>query len=208
MTGTDPFAELLAMTGVQEVCELRSRIGFMAYHGGSLEEQTDVIASRAAERSGASYYAVLQPRDLQWHIPSHKVNPGSSARLTAFVEHVDVVITIHGFGRRDHFTSLLLGGQNRDLAAHVATHLRPRLPEYEIVTELDRIPKDLRGLHPDNPVNLPARQGVQIELPPRIRGSSPIWADWDHTEMVPPMASLIDGLVDAAAMWTTEPAAR
>jgi phage replication-related protein YjqB (UPF0714/DUF867 family) len=205
---TDPFAELLAMTGVQEVCELRSRIGFMAYHGGSLEEQTDVIASRAAERSGASYYAVLQPDDVQWHIPSHKVSPSSSAQLKTFIDHVDIVITIHGFGRRDHFTSVLLGGQNRDLADHVARHLQPRLPEYEIVTALDRIPKDLRGLHPDNPVNLPARQGVQIELPPRIRGSSPIWADWDHSEMVPPMASLIDGLVDAAAMWTTEPTAR
>jgi phage replication-related protein YjqB (UPF0714/DUF867 family) len=205
---TDPFAELLAMTGVQEVCELRSHIGFMAYHGGSLEEQTDVIASRAAERSGASYYAVLQPDDVQLHIPSHKVSPSSSPQLKTFIEHVDIVITIHGFGRRDHFTSVLLGGQNRDLADHVARHLQPRLPEYEIVTALDRIPKDLRGLHPDNPVNLPVRQGVQIELPPRIRGSSPIWADWDHSEMVPPMASLIDGLVDAAAMWPTEPTAR
>ena len=208
MTITDPFAELLAMPGVREVCELRGRVGFMAYHGGSLEEQTDVIASRAAERSGASYYAVLQPDDLQWHIPSHKVSPDSSAQLQSFIDHVDTVITIHGFGRRDHFTSLLLGGQNRDLADHVANHLRPRLPDYVIVTALDRIPKDLRGMHPDNPVNLPVRQGVQIELPPRIRGSSPIWADWDHTQMVPPMAALIDGLVDAASSWATEPTAR
>jgi phage replication-related protein YjqB (UPF0714/DUF867 family) len=205
---SDQFAELLAMDGVREVCELRSTIGFMAYHGGSLEEQTDVIASIAAERSGASYYAVLQPDDLQWHIPSHKVGPNSSAHLKAFIDHVDIVLTIHGFGRRDHFTSVLLGGQNRDLANHVATYLTPRLPDYEIVTDLERIPKDLRGMHPDNPVNLPARQGVQIELPPRIRGSSPIWADWDHTQMVPPMASLIDGLVDAAGMWATEPTAR
>ena len=205
---TDQFAELLAMDGVQEVCELRSRIGFMAYHGGSLEEQTDVIAGLAAERSGASYYAVLQPDDVQWHIPSHKVSPRSSPQLRGFIDHVSIVITIHGFGRRDHFTSVLLGGQNRNLADHVARHLTPRLPDYEIVTELDRIPKDLRGLHPDNPVNLPSEQGVQIELPPRIRGSSPIWADWDRTEMVPPMASLIDGLVDAAALWATEPTAR
>jgi phage replication-related protein YjqB (UPF0714/DUF867 family) len=86
--------------------------------------------------------------------------------------------------------------------------LRPRLPDYEIVTELDRIPKDLRGLHPDNPVNLPRHQGVQIELPPRIRGSSPIWADWDHTEMVPHMAALIDALADAATSWATAPTAQ
>jgi phage replication-related protein YjqB (UPF0714/DUF867 family) len=205
---TDPFAELLAMTGVEEVCELRSDIGFMAYHGGSLEEQTDVIAALAAERSGASYYAVLQPDDVQWHIPSHKVSPCSSSQLQSFIDHVSIVITIHGFGRRDHFTSVLLGGQNRELADHVARHLTPRLPDYEIVTDLARIPKDLRGMHPDNPVNLPTKQGVQIELPPRIRGSSPIWVDWDHSQMVPPMASLIDGLVDAAALWATEPTAR
>ncbi|HSB86985.1 MAG TPA: poly-gamma-glutamate hydrolase family protein [Ilumatobacteraceae bacterium] len=205
---SDPFAALLATSGVQEVCELRNRIGFMAYHGGSLEEQTDVIAAHAAQRSGASYYAVLQPEDVVWHIPSHHVSPASSEQLRTFIDHVDVVLTIHGFGRRDHFTSVLIGGQNRDLADHVAGHLRPRLPEYDIVTELDQIPKDLRGLHPNNPVNLPANKGVQIELPPRIRGSSPIWADWDHTEMVPHMASLIDGLVDAAACWTTAPNAR
>ncbi|MEO7371055.1 MAG: poly-gamma-glutamate hydrolase family protein [Ilumatobacteraceae bacterium] len=208
MTSADPFGDLLAMPGVQEICALRGHIGFMAYHGGSLEEQTDVIAGHAAERSGASYYAVLQPADLQWHIPSHTVGRGSSEQLQAFIDHVDVVITIHGFGRRDHFTSVLLGGQNRDLADHVAAHLRPRLPEYDIITELERIPKDLRGLHPDNPVNLPTQQGVQIELPPRIRGSSPIWADWDRSTMVPPMVSLIDGLADAAAQWATEPTVR
>ncbi|HZX54767.1 MAG TPA: poly-gamma-glutamate hydrolase family protein [Ilumatobacteraceae bacterium] len=205
---TDPFSELLAMPGVTEVCELRGPIGFMAYHGGRLEAQTDVIASLAAERSGSSYYAVLQPEEVQWHIPSHKFSPSSSPRMKTFLEHVDTVITIHGFGHRDHFTSLLLGGRNRELAEHVAGHLRPRLLDYDVITNLERIPKDLRGLPPDNPVNLPARQGVQIELPPRIRGSSPIWADWDHSVMVPPMAALIDGLVDAAEMWVTEPTAR
>lgn len=205
---TEPFAELLASNGVREVCELRSRIGFMAYHGGSLEEQTDVIASLAAERSDASFYGVLQPDDLQWHIPSHKVNPDASASLQAFIDHVDVVITIHGFGRQAHFTSLLLGGQNRQLADHVAGHLRTHLPEYDIITELERIPRELRGLHRDNPVNLPRQQGVQIELPPRVRGAGPIWAEWDHTEMVPPMASLIDGLAVAAKGWTTAPTAR
>ena len=44
-----PFKALLDTTGVREVCELRSRVGFMAYHGGNLEEMTDVIAHRAAE---------------------------------------------------------------------------------------------------------------------------------------------------------------
>ena len=206
MTETRPFATLLASPGVEEHCELRGTFGFMAYHGGSLEEQTDVIAREAADRSGASYYAVLQPADLQWHIPSHKVAAAESPRLAEFLDHVDVVVTVHGFGRRGMFTSLLLGGRNRQLADHVAGHLAVRLPAYEIVTDLDVIPKELRGLHPATPVNLPRRQGVQIELPPRVRGSSALWADWEGPGLVPHTQYLIDGLVAAAQAWPPEPA--
>ena len=99
------FAELLAHDGVEEVCELRGRFGFMAYHGGSLEVATDVIARRAAAESGASYYGVHQPADLQWHVPSTKVRPQESPALARFLEHVDVVITVHGYGRQNYFTS-------------------------------------------------------------------------------------------------------
>ena len=53
------FAELLAQPGVEEVCELRSQFGFMAFHGGALEAMTDVIARAAADASGASYYGAL-----------------------------------------------------------------------------------------------------------------------------------------------------
>jgi len=192
------FAELLAHAGVEEVCELRGRFGFMAYHGGSLEVVTDVIASRAAERAGASYYGVHQPEDLQWHIPSTKVRPEESPALAAFVEHVDIVITVHGYGRQGFFTSLLLGGQNRALASHVGDHLRGALPAYNIVTELDDIPNELRGLHAENPVNLPRQSGVQLELPPRVRGSSPLWWDWEGPGLVPHTESLIEALVAAA----------
>src|SRR3954451_21568862 len=99
------LAGLLATPGVEEVLELRSRFGFMAYHGGSLEEVTDVVASAAAERSGASYYGVLQPADLQWHIPSTKVDPDQSANLRAFLDHVDVAVTVHGYGRQGYWTT-------------------------------------------------------------------------------------------------------
>jgi phage replication-related protein YjqB (UPF0714/DUF867 family) len=195
------FAELLAHPGVDEVLELRSRLGFMAYHGGSLEEMTDVIASRAAQRSGASYYGVHQPADLQWHIPSIKVAPSDSPRLREFLDHVTTVITIHGFGRRGFFTTLLLGGGNRVLAEHVGVHLRAALPAYDITTDLDQIPAELRGQHRDNPVNLPLHQGVQVELPPRVRGSSPLWWDWEGPGLVPHTERLIDGLVAAACSW-------
>ena len=195
------FADLLAHAGVEEVCTLRGRFGFMAFHGGSLEEMTDVIASAAAERAGASYYGVHQPPDLQWHIPSIEVDPGSSESFAAFLTHVDVVVSVHGYGRQGLWTTLLLGGGNRELAAHVGSHLRGALPAYEIATDLERIPKELRGLHPRNPVNRPARGGTQLELPPRVRGSSPLWADWDEPGPVPHTVALIDGLAAAARTW-------
>lgn len=201
MTSATPFRELLDSDGVREVCELRGRLGFMAYHGGSLEELTDVVAQRAAERSGASYYGVSQPPDLNWHIPSHLVSPAESPVLTGFLEHVDAVITIHGYGRHGYWTTLLLGGQNRALAEHVAAKLRPQLPDYRIETDVDAMPPELRGLHARNPVNLPRQQGVQIELPPRVRGASPIWKDWAGPGLVPHAESLIDALVAAATTW-------
>ena len=199
------FAEILAAPGVREVCELRSgapgRIGFMAYHGGNLELQTDVIAAAAAERSGASYYGVIQPAPMREHLSSIKVRPAESSQLADFIEHVDIVITVHGFGRRGMFSALLLGGTNRVFAEHVGAALRNVLPAYDIITDIETIPKQLRGLHSHNPVNLPRQQGVQIELPPRVRGSSPMWWDWEGPGLTPHTNSLIDGLVIAASTW-------
>ena len=200
--GQPTFAELLALDGVVEQCELRGSFGFMAFHGGGLEEMTDVVASAAAERSGASYYGVIHPPDWDLHLPSTRVAPAESEPLAAFVDHVDVVVTVHGFGRRALMTSLLLGGQNRDLARHVALQLRRVLPAYDVLDDLDAIPKELRGIHDRNPVNLPPQRGVQIELPPRVRGSSPLWWDWEPG-LVPHTQALVDGLVDAATSWDT-----
>lgn len=186
--------DLLAEPGVTEVIELRSAVGFMALHGGSLEEETDVIARRAADAAGASVYAVVLPPELQWHVPSHRYRAADSARLAAFLDHVDLVVAVHGYGREGRWTSLLLGGRDRVIARDLGAALRPALPDYEIVDELDDIPRDLRGLHPDNPVNQARRGGVQLELPPRVRGRSPVWSTWPGPGPVPPMAALIDAL--------------
>jgi phage replication-related protein YjqB (UPF0714/DUF867 family) len=201
MTTAAPFRQLLDTHGVQEVCELRSRVGFMAYHGGSLEEVTDVIAARAAEACGASFYGVLQPPDLKWHIPSHHVSPEHSPTLQAFLDHVETVVTVHGYGRDGMWTTVLLGGQNRNLAEHLATHLAPHLPDYTLETRLEHIPVELRGLHQRNPVNLPPGKGVQIELPPRIRGRGTKWADWTGDGLVPHTESLIHALAAAIDAW-------
>jgi phage replication-related protein YjqB (UPF0714/DUF867 family) len=196
------FDELLAHPGVEEISVLRSaRLGFMAFHGGSLEQVTDQVALAAAERSDSSVYAVVQPAGFRWHVPSAQIDPVHSAALTAFLDHVDVAVAVHGFGRQGLFTSLLLGGQNRDLAGHLAAHLRRGLPEYDVLDELDDIPSELRGLHPDNPVNRPREAGVQLELPPTVRGLGPFWAGADHDRLVPHTESLIGALTLAAQTW-------
>jgi phage replication-related protein YjqB (UPF0714/DUF867 family) len=199
------FAELLATPGVHEESVLRSTFGFMAFHGGNLERVTDDIARTAAERSGASYYGVIQDYPLREHLPSIEVNPRSSPVLAAFVAHVDIVIAIHGYGRDGLWTSLLLGGTNRDLASDVARVLAPMLPGYTIVDDLETIPKELRGLHPQNPVNLPRLGGVQIELPPRIRGLTPGAASMERIDgRIAPTNDLISALVESVATWSAK----
>lgn len=181
--------------------ELRGRVGFMAYHGGALEAMTDVIAARAAEDADASLYAVIQPDGMREHLSSIHVRPAESRRLAEFLGHVDIVITVHGYGRRGLFGSLLLGGTNRVFAEHVGESLRSTLPAYDIVTDIGAIPKPLRGMHRHNPVNLAREAGVQIELPPRVRGSSPLWWDWEGPGLTPHTEALIDGLATAARSW-------
>jgi phage replication-related protein YjqB (UPF0714/DUF867 family) len=167
------FAELLASPGVVEDVTLRSSFGVMAFHGGSLERRTDEIARRVADAAGASLYSVALPEDLRWHVPSKYVDPAESPSLAAFVGRVDVAMAVHGYGRDGWWTSILLGGSNRALAAHVSTTLAVALPDYDVVDELARVPVELRGLHADNPVNRCRLGGVQIELPPRARGRGP-----------------------------------
>src|SRR6516165_4232928 len=93
------LAELLSLPGVEEECVLRSPVGFMALHGGSQDRGTHEIASRAAERAGASYYAIVQPSGLRVHLTSRYHNPDHSERFRGFLQHVEIAISVHGFGR-------------------------------------------------------------------------------------------------------------
>lgn len=203
------FAELLGLPGVEEVLDLRSTFGFCAFHGGNLERRTELIARDAAERSGSSYYAVVQPKGTRRHIPSNLVSPAESARLAEFLDHCDVVVAIHGYGLKGRWIDLLFGGQNRELARHMAHHVRHGSPSYRCVDDLDDIPKRLRGVHPDNPANLPRNGGVQIELPPRIRGLTPMALYWPGhdpwSEPFPHIDSLVEGLAEGARSWTCRP---
>ncbi len=188
--------DLLAQPGVEERVELRGRFGFMAFHGGSLERMTDAVAVDAAERAGASCYVVAQPEDLRWHVPSKLFDPADSDGLAGFLDHVDDVVAVHGYGRTGLFTTLLLGGTGRGLAGEVADRLRTALPGYEVNAELDDVPAELRGLHPGNPVNRVRGEGVQLELPPRVRGLGPYWTD--RPDPAEHRRALVEALADAA----------
>ncbi len=185
------LAELLTLPGVREHCALRSDVGFMALHGGSQDRGTHEIASRAAEHVGASYYAIVQPPDVRVHLTSRLHDPAHSARLRAFVEHVRIAISVHGFGR-DGFAltadpaqgvviepygparrgpqtrplrGIIVGGRNAELLRVARTMLDDRFDGYHVADERIRL-----GFDPRNPVNLPSAHGVQIELPPGLRG--------------------------------------
>jgi phage replication-related protein YjqB (UPF0714/DUF867 family) len=118
-------------------------------------------------------YTVVQPEDLKWHIPSSSYDPAHSGELAMFLAHVDVVVSVHGYGglrsSDERWITALVGGASRARASDLAARLRIALPHYRFVDDLEVIPSHLRGVHPDNPVNRTRRGGVQIELPPRIR---------------------------------------
>jgi phage replication-related protein YjqB (UPF0714/DUF867 family) len=118
-------------------------------------------------------------------------DPDHSAQLRAFLEHIDVAISLHGFGR-DGFAlwfdpdrgliiepygpamrgkqtgplrGIILGGLNPQLLDVARNLFRRRFAGYDVADERVRL-----GFHPDNPVNLPSAHGVQVELPPGLRG--------------------------------------
>jgi len=82
------------------------------------------------------------------------------------------------------------------LACHIV------LPGYQLITDLDAIPPELRGLHPHNPVNRVRRGGTQLELPPRVRGIGPRGQLPGDNGLSPVTSALVQGLVAAAQTWT------
>jgi phage replication-related protein YjqB (UPF0714/DUF867 family) len=185
------LAELLSLPGVDEACVLGSAVGFMALHGGSQDRGTDHIARQAAEQTGASYYAIVQPSGLRVHLTSRLHDPDQSELLGTFLRHVKIAISVHGFGR-DGFLfwinpeqgpvidlygppllggqtgplrGIILGGRNAGLLGAARGLFHERLAGYHLADERVRL-----GFHPDNPVNLPLLRGIQVELPPGLRG--------------------------------------
>lgn len=167
------FDRLVACADVEEHVVLGSPVGFLAVHGG-IEPGTEGIARTAAARTGGSAYVVTQPRSRGWHVPSHRIDPATVPALAAFLAHVDVVVSVHGYYLPDQPDAILVGGGRRDLAADLADRLRACVDEMPVVDDLDRIPRAMRGVDPRNPVNRSRAGGVQLELPHRARlGAAP-----------------------------------
>jgi phage replication-related protein YjqB (UPF0714/DUF867 family) len=166
----------------------------MALHGGAQDRGTDLIARRVAERSGSSYYAIIQT-GVRVHLTSRHHDPDHSPLLRRFLEHVEIAISVHGFGR-DGFelwldgarspvfslygppvrgaqtgplTGIIIGGRNAELLRVARAVFDDRVDGYRVADERLRL-----GFHPQNPVNLPRQHGVQIELPPGLRGIGPL----------------------------------
>jgi phage replication-related protein YjqB (UPF0714/DUF867 family) len=193
------LSELLAHPGVLEHSTLRSRFGFLAIHGGGLEQMTDVIAERAADGADASVYLLRHPDRYPHHLPSALYRAEQSERLAEFLDHVEVVVSLHGYGRIGRSTQILAGGRNRLLAEHLAH--RVDVPGYQIITDLDEIPRELRGMHPDNPVNRVRGGGTQLELTPRVRGISPRSGLPGDDGLSPATSKLVQGLIASARSW-------
>jgi len=171
----------------------------MAIHGGGLEQMTDVIAERAADAADASLYMIRHPDHYPHHLSSALYRATESERLAEFLEHVEVAVSLHGYGRIGRSTQLLAGGRNRALAKHLARHVS--VPGYQVVTDVDAIPRELRGLHPDNPGNRVRGGGTQLELTPRVRGVSPRSQLPGDDGLSPATAALVQGLVTTARTW-------
>ncbi len=160
------FAELIATEGVREIVELRGSTVVMALHGG-IEKETYPLAGAIADATGASLYAVVQPPDLFWHVPSTAYDPAVSRRLRAAIDRADVAVSLHGFGRPGLEHAALLGGTNRGIARQLGERMRQL--GLKAIDRIEDIPRGLRGTHGANPVNLPTHGGVQIELGGGIR---------------------------------------
>ena len=90
------------------------------------------------------------------------------------------MLSVHGMNRRDMNDKVALGGSNRPLAARIG--LAMRRAGLDAIDDLDRIPRYLRGAHPDNPVNIPPDGGVQIEIGRDLRLDP--GRVWDLTEVI------------------------
>ncbi|MFJ2608326.1 MULTISPECIES: poly-gamma-glutamate hydrolase family protein [unclassified Streptomyces] len=177
-------SEHLEIEGVPMRAELTpgGPVGLLALHGSN-EGGTAELARLVAESTGATCLTFTQPDGPAVHVPSPRMAAPHCALLREFLTHVEVTVSLHGHLRPSAPRSLFLGGANRAAAHTLAAELDALRPEFTPVTDLDAIPRALRGLHPRNPVNLTRATGVQVELPLAARTVHP--NGWEGPDLPP-----------------------
>ncbi|WP_159050364.1 poly-gamma-glutamate hydrolase family protein [Streptomyces cellostaticus] len=168
------MTESVVIEGVEFAASLTigSAIGLLALHG-TREGGTAELVHEVAAGTGATALVFIQPAGDRVHIPSHRMCVPICDPLRQFLSHVSLTISLHGHLRHEHPRSIFLGGTNRTAAATLAHSLTLLAPAFETIDDLAHIPRGLRGLHPDNAVNLSPFRGVQIELPVSARTGGP-----------------------------------
>ena len=90
---------------------------------------------------------VRHPENYPHHLPSARYRAEESERLAEFLDHVDVAVSLHGYGRMGRSTQLLAGGRNRAFAAHLAPGIR-RCPAIRSSPTSTRSPANCAGCIP------------------------------------------------------------
>ena len=165
------------MAGKSDISEhlhLGGPLGLVAIHGGGIEPGTEEIARFVAYHSGASLYIYAGRRatgNLALHRPSHRLKLQDRPLVIKFLNHVNTVISIHGHARDER--CVYVGGLHQAMVRQFVEVTQAALCHYEWIFDPESIPPGIRGQNPDNIVNLPPAQGMQLELPRDLRRTKP-----------------------------------
>ena len=157
-----------------EHLHLGTSLGLVAIHGGGIEPGTEEIARFVADHSGASLYVFAGRRatgNLPLHRPSHLMELQDRPLVKKFLNHVNVAISIHGHGRNERCA--YVGGLHQAMVQQFVEVAQAALSHYEWIFDPESIPPEIRGQNPNNIVNLPPAQGMQLELPRDLRRTKP-----------------------------------
>ena len=194
------FRSCWPIPAIIEDSTLRSRFGFMAIHGGGLEQMTDVIAERAADAAGASVYVLRHPDHYPHHLPSalYRAAGVRTARRVPRPRRGRGVAARLRPHRAQHPTA---GRRPQPRARRTPRAPRQRCPATRSSPTSTRSRASCAALHPDNPVNRVRGGGTQLELTPRVRGISPRSRLPGDDGLSPATSALVQGLVATARSW-------